>query len=105
MALKLGIGMVLILKNTFLQWSIKFSEKINTTVIKLNINCQFCLCSGGSSLDMSILLMNICELADTAVDARFGYGFLSLKNDKNPKLSIPADAAVSLILTIKIQEQ
>ena len=47
---------------------------------------------------MAIPLMNVGELAQVVVDARFAYGSLGLKNDKNPDLSIPADATVSFLI-------
>lgn len=45
---------------------------------------------------MVIPLMNVGEVAEVKVDPRFAYGSLGLKNDKEPELSIPPEATVSL---------
>lgn len=51
---------------------------------------------------MVIPLMNIGEVAEIKIDPRFAYGSLGLKNDSEPELSIPAEAAVSIHLETRI---
>ncbi|XP_014095636.1 peptidyl-prolyl cis-trans isomerase FKBP8 [Bactrocera oleae] len=45
-------------------------------------------------LDMVIPLMNIGEVAEVTIDARFAYGSLGLKNDENESASVPADSTL-----------
>lgn len=47
---------------------------------------------------MVIPLMNIGEVAEVTIDARFAYGSLGLKNDENESASVPADSTVRKII-------
>lgn len=43
---------------------------------------------------MVIPLMNVGEVAEITVDARFAYGSIGLKNYENDSASVPADSTV-----------
>lgn len=45
-------------------------------------------------LDMVIPLMNVGEVAEITVDARFAYGSIGLKNYENDSASVPADSTL-----------
>uniref|UniRef100_A0A0K8UFF4 peptidylprolyl isomerase n=2 Tax=Bactrocera latifrons TaxID=174628 RepID=A0A0K8UFF4_BACLA len=53
-------------------------------------------------LDMVIPLMNVGEIAEVTIDARFAYGSLGLKNDENENASVPADS--TLIYEVHLQD-
>ncbi|XP_013113222.2 peptidyl-prolyl cis-trans isomerase FKBP8 [Stomoxys calcitrans] len=52
-------------------------------------------------LDMTIPLMDIGEVAEVQVDARFAYGSLGLKNDTDPELSIPPESKLTYEVHLK----
>ncbi|XP_067629410.1 peptidyl-prolyl cis-trans isomerase FKBP8 [Eurosta solidaginis] len=45
-------------------------------------------------LDMAIPLMNVGEIAEITVDARFAYGSIGLKNEENENASVPPDTTL-----------
>ncbi|XP_055919667.1 peptidyl-prolyl cis-trans isomerase FKBP8 [Eupeodes corollae] len=58
-------------------------------------------------LDLAIPMMFVGEVAEVIVDSRFAYGQIGLKNEEDPKLSIPPDAKITYevhLLDTKFEE-